>query len=439
MLGILVVLAVSFLALERQPAARTDVVSSSGTSIVIGEAGPRGRAGPVQDTARCENKADATTPLDGPAIVIGSSFPQSSTYSSYGNISKGWKAYLETQNDNGGVRGKKLEVVTKDDKYDPATTKANARELIDEDRAFALFNIVGEANNLSLRADLNRSCVPDLFAASGAASMGAPDRYPWVIGSVPTAGVESSVFARHLTRAKPQAKVGILRQNDEFGSSYAESFRKAAAGTGITVVGEQVYDMGQGGVDSQMSKLRAAGADTLLLAVNAATCPGALSAARSFAGWEPVTYLVSPCATKLLLGIAGPDAVGVLSATYLKDPNDPRWRDDAAMKRFKEDGAARGLSAEDLGDPAVAYGWTMGDLLVQTLQAAPTLSRQDVMRTAYKLESLVPGLVLPGITVNTDGPGDAFPIEQMAIGRWTGRYFEQQGEVLSFEGKSANL
>lgn len=437
-IGILLVLAISFLAIDH-PASDGAAGKPSGTSIVIGDVKVRPVSGPIEDTERCDDKNAAATPISGSEIVIGSSFPQSSTYSSYGTISKGWKAFLETQNANGGVAGKQIKIITKDDKYDPATTKANTRELIEDDKVFALFNFVGEANNLSLRADLNKSCVPDLFAAAGAVSMGAPDRYPWVIGSTPTAGVESSVFARYLTKAKPQAKVGILRQNDEFGSSYSESFKKATSGTGITVVGEQIYDMGQGGVKSQMAKLNAAGADTLLLAVNATTCPGALSAVKTFAGWDPVTYLVAPCATKLLLAIAGPDAVGVLSATYLKDPNDPRWNDDEAMKKYKEAGAARGLSPSDLGDPAVAYGWTMGDLLVRTLQASPSLSRQDVMRTAYKLKSVTPGLLLPGISVNTNGPNDAYPIEQMGIGKWTGQYFDQQGEILSFEGKSGNL
>lgn len=436
--GLVLVLAASFLVVGRSTSSGSPAADGpAGTSIVIGA--PRAPGEPVSPTRRCSNPADAKAPLEGKEIKIGSSFAQSGTYSAHADISKGWTAYFETQNTRGGVKGKQIKVVVKDDKYDPATTKANVQDLVEGDGVFALFNIVGEPNNLSLRADLNRSCVPDLFAASGAASMGNPARYPWLIGSMPTPGVEAASFAAHLRRVRPEAKVGILRQNDEFGAQYADSLRKATVGTGLTVVSEQMYDMGQGTVTSQMAKLHAAGADALLLAVNAATCPSAVKAMRSAPPWSPITYLVTPCATKLLLGIAGPAAEGVLSALWVKDPNDPRWADDEAMLAYKGDGSARGLTDEQLADPAVAYGWTMGELLVRTIEASPTLSREDVMATAFKLEDLAPGLLLPGITVNTDGDKDPYPIEQLAIGRWNGTHFEQQGGVETFEGRSRHL
>lgn len=431
--GVLVVTVATFVVTARKPAESVSLPPPV-TAVEIGAPADPNQAG--ADLERCVDRDGATEPPAGDTIVIGSSVPQSGIYSAYGNVARGWQAFFEEANTTGGVAGKQLGMAVRDDGNDPARTKANADELVQRDRVFALFAIPGDSNNLGLRADLGKACVPDLFAMGNATELGAPARYPWVIGSLPTDAIEAAVFAGYLGKAKPTAKIGVLRLNGELGLDYANSFRKAIGGTGLEVVSEQTVDIGQGGVQSQIGKLKAAGADTVLLAVSGPTCVSALNAIAATPAFRPSTYLVSPCATRQLMSLAGPAAEGVLSASAFKDPGDPTWADDAAMKAYKDIASARGVSDADLDDPLVAYGWTMGDLLVQTLEAAPTLSRRDVVRTAYQLKNLTPGLLLPGLSVTTNGTFDPYPIEGMAVGRWNGRAFVMQGDVLNYEGRT---
>lgn len=432
--GVLTVIVAAFVGTGRRTTAEPVASGPPATSVEIGA--PIDPAASGADLARCDDPGRTAEEPTGDKIVIGSSVPQSGIYSSYGNIAKGWEAFFEETNVNGGVDGKQLDLAVKDDGYDPAVTKANVDELIRRDEVFALFNIVGDANNLGVRADLGRSCVPGLFGAGNAAALGTPARFPWLIGSSPTYAIEAAVFAGNLGKTKPTAKVGILRLNDELGLNYANSLRKAVASTGLQIASEQTIDIGQGDAQSQVTKLKAAGVDTVFLAVSGPTCVSALHTLASTPSFTPTTFVAAPCTTRRLMGLAGPDAQGVLSATFVKDPGDPRWANDEAMKKYKDVASARGVSDDDIDDPAVAYGWTMGDLLVQTLEAAPSLSRRDVMRAAYSLKNVTPGLLLPGLSVNTNSIYDPYPIEGMAISRWNGRAFIMQGDVLNYEGRT---
>jgi branched-chain amino acid transport system substrate-binding protein len=391
----------------------------------------------TMSTDKCDNPGDATKVLSGNEIKLGSSFPVSGVYAAYGNISKGWEALFKAQNANGGVNGKQITYVTKDDGYMPEQTKVNAQEFIDQDNAFALFNVVGTPNNLAIRGQLNQDCVPDLFAATGSQLMGNPAKYPWLIGSLPTYATEGAVFASYLKQNKPQAKVGIVRQNDEVGDGYEDAFRKGIEGSGVTITDVESFDPSNPDTSSQVTKINGSGADTILVGGAAVACPNTIKAAAAISGWNPLIYVSGTCSVKVLMSLAGPAANGVMSTYYLKQPLDPQWANDPAMKKYKETLQSQGMSQEDIDDAIVAYGWTIGDLMVQTLQKSPQLSRQSVMQTAYSLKGITPGLVLPGITANTNGAMDPYPIEQLQIGVWNGQFLDPKGGLIDYEGKTS--
>lgn len=370
-------------------------------------------------------------------ITFGSSFPQSGLYAAFAEISKGYEAYFKYLNAQGGVQGHQIEIVTKDDQYDSGRTKTNTQELTQQNGVFAMFNVVGTPNNLAIRDDLNDACIPDLYLATGSQLWGDQAHYPWLIGSIPSYATEAAVFADYLKANKPAAKVAILAQNDDFGDGYVVGFKKAIEGTGITVVDEEKYNTTDPDVKSQITTMSQSGADTALLAATALKCPQALNAVKE-TGWQPTTYISATCTSNTVVGLAKDANVGVLSSIYLKDPSDPEWANDPAMQEFQTLGKQYGLSAEDAQNGLVGYGWTMGALLADTLAKAPELTRQAVMQTAWSLSNETPGLLLPGISINTAGSKDPYVIEQMQIGQYNGSFWDLQGSVVSFEGKTSD-
>lgn len=412
---------------------QSDNVGGSGGGDAGGSKGTAASGSFTISTDDCDY--EPTVGITETEIKIGSSFPQAGLYAAFAEISKGWKAYFDYVNDQGGINGKKITVVTKNDDYETSKTKTNVQELIDNEKVFALFNLVGTPNNLNIRSDVNEACVPNLFAATGSQLLGNPDKYPWTIGSIPSYASEAATFAEYLKQNKSDAKVGILRQNDDFGEGYVDAFKKAIEGSNIKVVAEETYQPGESNVTSQITKLNAAGADALLLAVTTLTCPNAMTAVKGIQGWDPVTYVSATCASKVLIGAAGEAAVGVLTSVYLKDPLNPKWADDAGVKEYKEIGAKYGLTDKDFENGVVEYGWVAGQMLVETLKKATALDRKSVMERAYTLDMSSPQL-LPGVVVKTDGAADPYPIESLQIGKWQGQYFDLQGEVINYEGKT---
>jgi branched-chain amino acid transport system substrate-binding protein len=417
--------------------AATSCSTSGGDTAAAPGSGGTGRSGSTSGTAA--PKCAGSSPTQGVTdtdIKIGVSFPQTGLYAPLTAVAKGWTAFIESTNAKGGVKGHQITLVAKDDAYDFVKTKTNVAQLVHDDGVFAIFNVLGTDNNLTIRPDLDKACVPNLYAGSPSPAMGNPDAYPWLIGSMPTTVTESLAYADYLERNQPDAKVGILSENDAFGQDYVNAFKKAVAGTPLQVVGEETYDARQTDVHRQVTKLHNAGADAVLLAVTNLTCPTAMAAVAGIPDWGPTTFVSNTCDTKVLMARAGDAATGVLSATSLMDPGDPSLAANPAMATFKREGAKYSLTADDLTDPQVAYGWTMGDLLVQTLDRAPTLDRSAVMQTAYHLDGVSPGLVVPGVKLHTSGAADPYPMEQLAMARWDVTYFQRQGDLVDLDGKT---
>jgi branched-chain amino acid transport system substrate-binding protein len=354
-------------------------------------------------------------------IRIGHIAPYSGPASAYGAIGKALGAYFDKVNAEGGINGRKVRFLTQDDSYNPAKTVEMARKLVEEDEVLLLFNPLGTPPNSAIHKYMNQKKVPQLFVSTGASKWGDPWNFPWTMGWNPSFLSEGKIYAAHLLETKPGAKIGILRQNDDYGKDYVNGLK---AGLGdkakSMIVSELTYEVTDPTINSQITSLKASGADVF---INITTPKFSAQAIRKAAdiGWKPVHYLnATSNAAGAVMGAAGAEAgIGVISSFYLKDPTDPQWQKTPEyaewltwMKKYHPQG--------DLKDNFNVYAYTVAQGLVQVLrQAGNDLTRVNVMRQAASLDLSLP-MLLPGVRVKT-GPNDYFPIEQLQLARWDGK------------------
>jgi branched-chain amino acid transport system substrate-binding protein len=385
---------------------------------------------------------DPTQGVTEDTIKIGSSFPQSGTYAAFAEISTGYQAYFDYVNEElGGIDGRQIELITLDDAYEPGRTATNAQRLVQDDGVFALFNVIGTSNNTAIWDDLEDECVPNLFAGTGSPLWGDPD-HAWTVGSFPSYSLEAVMYANYLKENQPDATVALLTQNDDFGESYVDTFLAEIEGTDIEVVGEETYDFTNPDTTSQVTSLASSDADAVVLGTTALACPNALNAINS-TSWEPMIFISGTCTSPTLVGLAEPGAAeGIISVTAFKDPRDPQWEGDEAMQEFLEKGRQYGGPDLDIDNTIVAYGWTMGALLVDTLSNAAELTRPAVMEQALNIDDLTTGLVLPESVLNTSiADGDKFPLEVLQLMQYSEDlgYYEFLGEPQDFEGETGEV
>src|SRR5215211_2116422 len=372
-----------------------------------GGGGTAGEGAGAIDASDCPD--NGTAGIEGDTIKLVSSFPQSGLTAAFAEISKGYKAYFQMVNEEQGgveVDGKKyqIEIEDQDDEYNPARTASNIDELVgaDGDKAFAVFNVVGTANNIASRDVLGDLCVPNVFAATGSPAWGNND-FPWLIGStLASYSLEGQVFADFLKEEKPDATVAMLIQDDDFGQAYQQGFEDAIEGTDITIAKVESYPTGANEVSAQMTSLASTDADAFFDGATLLACPNALERANA-EGWKPITWVSGTCISKTLMGIAGQNADGVYSMTNVMDPQNPAYADEEAMAEYREK-VGQYQSDADVENGIVAYGWTQGALLVETLREVEgELTRQSFMQRLRTLDGEEGGLLLPGINVTTNG------------------------------------
>jgi branched-chain amino acid transport system substrate-binding protein len=396
----------------------------------------------IIDTSACPSGSE-TTGVTGNTITIGTSVAQSGTYAPFSAILDGESAYLDYTNANGGVTiaGKKykIKLVAKDDAYVASRTVTNVQSLLTDNHVFALLNVVGTKNNLAIRDLVNRECVPDLFAASGATQWG-NHKFPWLIGSelVPYP-LEVKRFVDYLKVTKPNATIALLKADDDFGQSYADTLTQLVKGTQLKIVKTEQYDSTGAEVATQVNNLAATKADVFFLGATLLACPAALTAA-SAAGWHPITYMSGTCVSKVLFSIAGPPANGVFSVTPLLDPADPKNANEPAMKLYKAQ-VAKFKPKADLLDGIVGYGWTTGALLVKTLESAKAADRFSVMEAARTLKNVTGvGLQIPAAKWNTSA-NDWFIGETFQFIKYdqAAGHTDPIGPLTDDDGKTAEL
>ncbi len=362
-------------------------------------------------------------------IKLGHINPYSGPASSYGAIGKSIGAYFDKINAEGGVNGRKINFITLDDGYNPAKTVEQTRKLVEQEEVLLLFQTLGTPPNSAIHKYMNDKKVPMLFVATGATKWGDPKNFPWTMGYQPNYQSESKVFAAHILETKPNAKIAILMQNDDYGKDYLKGFEDGLGDKAKTmIVSKLTYEVTDPTVDSQMVSLKASGADTFF---NITTPKFAAQAIKKAAelGWKPAHYLnsVSSSVASVLVP-AGVDAsIGIVTAGYIKDPTDPQFQkgkewDDwvAYMKKYHPTGS--------MSDNFNVYGYTVAQLMVQVLkQAGDDLTRANIMKQAANLDLTLP-MLLPGVNVKT-GPDDFYPIEREQMMRFDGTTWQLFGKV----------
>ena len=363
-------------------------------------------------------------------IRIGNTNPYSGPASAYGTIGKSIAAYFRMVNEQGGINGRKVNFISYDDGYSPPKTVEMVRKLVEQDQVLFVFQTLGTPSNTAIHKYLNMKKVPQIQVAPGATKWNVPKNHPWSMGWQPNYQSEARAYAQHILKTKPDAKIGVLYQNDDYGKDYLKGFHDGLGAKKSMIVKEVSYEVADPTVDSQIVQLQQSGADVFF---NITTPKFAAQAIRKAydIGWKPVHYLnnVSNSVGSVLTPAGLDKAVGIISSAYLKDATDSKWANDKAiaewrqfMNKYYPDG--------NQADVFNVYGYTVAMTIAQVLkQCGDNLTRENVMRQAANLKGYRAETLLPGITISTSGD-DFAPIEQVQLERFNGKQWELFGEVM---------
>jgi branched-chain amino acid transport system substrate-binding protein len=398
--------------------------------------------GAVQFAAPVVSGAAAAQRKYGPGatdsqIKIGNIMPYSGPASAYATIGKTETAFFQMINDEGGINGRKIEFISYDDAYSPPKTFEQARKLVEDDSVLLIFNSLGTPTNSAIRSYMNQKKVPQLFVATGATKWNDPKHFPWTMGWQPSYQTESRIYAKYILKEISNAKIAIMYQNDDYGKDYVKGLKDGLGTRASTmVVGEQSYETSEPTIDSQIVTLQATGANIFF---NVATPKFAAQAIRkvSEVGWKPLHILnnVSASIGSVMKPAGFEHGQGIVSAAYLKDATDPQWKGSADMKAWNAF-MDRYMPGGDRSDSSHIYGYSVARTMVQVLrQCGEDLTRENIMRQAADLKNFEPGLLVPGIAINTS-PADFAPIEQLQLMKFAGQTWQLFGGVLSGQAET---
>lgn len=381
-----------------------------------------------------------TQGVEGDTIKIGTIRPESGNYAIYDNVTKGMAAYFEAANKSGGLEagdGKKykIELIKKNDEYDPAKTPALAKQLVEQDKIFAMVGNIGTETNLAIRDYMNDGCIPNVSLATGSPNWGDANDYPWYISGLPSYATEAHAWVEYLKAEAPQAKIALLYQDDDFGQAYKNTIEAEIKGTDIKVVSSESFNPLAGtSPEAKVVSLSQAGADTFVVGIGGTPCPQSLLAKP--ATWKPMTFISVTCASKLALSIASPNDQGVYMAQPTLDPADPADATNPKVIEFKKQAAVGGLDEAAIEGGIAAPGWGFAALFAEGLKNAKTVDRAALMNALYSLKDGNFGLLRDEITVNTDGAKDPWVIEGFRIAQREGDGWVEKSPVTNYEGKS---
>jgi branched-chain amino acid transport system substrate-binding protein len=363
-------------------------------------------------------------------IKIGNIMPYSGPASAYGVIGKTEAAYFNKLNDEGGVNGRKINFISYDDGYSPPKTVEQARKLVESDEVLLIFNSLGTPTNTAIQKYMNAKKVPQLFVATGATKWNDPKSFPWTMGWQPSYQAEGHIYAQYLLKVRPEASIGILYQNDDYGKDYVKGLKDGLNGK-MKIVAEVPYETSDPTIDSQMVSLKNSGADVFFDVTTPKFAAQAIKKAAEM-NWKPLHLLnnVSNSVGGVLRPAGLDNATGLLTTLYGKSPSDPSWKDDAAFKEWTAFMDKYYPDGDKTNDNTV-YGYLVAQTLVQVLkQCGDDLSRENVMKQAANLKDLALGMLLPGVVINTS-PTDFAPIEQQQLARFNGVRWERFGPVMN--------
>jgi branched-chain amino acid transport system substrate-binding protein len=368
-------------------------------------------------------------------IKIGQTVPFSGPASAYAGIGKTQAAYLRMINDQGGINGRKLNLIQYDDAYSPPKAVEQVRKLVEGDEVLFTFQIIGTPSNAAVQKYLNARKVPQLLASTGASRFSDPQNAPWTIAFNPNYQSEGRIYAQYILKNHPDAKIGIFYQNDDLGRDYIAGLKTGLGDKAVTmIVGEASYELSDPTIDSQIVKLKSLGADLLY---DASTPRFAAQAIRKVAdlNWKPVHILdINASPVSATLKPAGLEiSKDIISTNYGKDPGDPQWKDDPGLKAYF-DFMDKYYPEGDKLNTVNTYGYATAELLVKILrQCGDDLTRENIMRQATSLKNVTGSLSLPGMTINTS-PTDYRINKQMQMMKFNGERWELFGPIIADTG-----
>jgi len=384
----------------------------------------------VSTTASAQKKYD--TGASDTEIKIGNIMPYSGPASAYGVIGKTEEAFFRKVNAEGGVNGRKINFVTYDDAYSPPKTVEQARKLVESDEVLLIFNSLGTPPNSAIQKYMNQKKVPQLFVATGATKWNDPQNFPWTMGWQPNYQSETIIYAKYILKNKPDAKIAVLYQNDDYGKDYLKGFKDGlGAKAASMIVIEDSYEVSEPTIDSHIVRLKATGADVFM---NITTPKFAAQAIKKNAelGWKPLHFLnnVSGSIGSVIKPAGFENAQGIISSQYFKDPTDAQWKNDPAMIAWNEF-LDKYYPEANRADASVMYGYIVSQGLVHVLKACgDNMTRENIMKQAASIKDFEPAGLLPGVKVNTSAT-DFAPLSQLQLIRFKGEHWERFGEVLS--------
>ena len=364
-------------------------------------------------------------------IRIGNIVPYSGPASAYGVIGKTEGAYFDKINAEGGIKGRKIKFISYDDAYSPPKAVEQARKLVESDQVLLVFSPLGTASNSAIQKYMNTKKVPQLFVASGASKWNDPKDFPWTMGWQPSYQSEAHIYAKYILKEKPDGKIGVLYQNDDFGKDYLKGLKDGLGPQASMIVAEESYETSEPSIDDHVVRLKAAGADVF---VSITTPKFAAQAIKKLGevDWHPLHILTSVSASVgAVMQPAGfENSQGILSSAYLKDGADPQWDDDDGMKKFVAFLAKYYPDGNKL-DGSLVYGYAIAQTMVKVLEmCGDDLTRANVMRQAANMKDFKPDTLLPGIAINTS-PTNFAPISQLQMMRFKGEKWYLFGDIIS--------
>ena len=369
------------------------------------------------------------TGADDKTIKIGTTAPLSGPVSAFAQIAKSAEAYFRKVNDEGGINGRRIQMMIADDAYSPPKTVEQTRRLVESDEVLLIFGGVGTPTNSAVHKYLNDRKVPQLFLGSGAAKWDDPKNFPWTVGWQPTYRDEAIAYAKYIKASHPNAKVGVLYQNDDLGKDYLKALEEGLGST-EAIVARAAYETTAPTVDTQILLLKSSGADVVLVA---ATPKFAAQAIRKIGeiGWKPTTIISNVSASiSGVLEPAGKDnSTGVISSQYLKDSTDPALKDDAGYREWVAF-MDKYLPDANKSDWLNVYGYTIAQTLVAVLKAAGNdLTRANVMKQATSIRDLHLPMLINGTAVG-NSPERYTPMTSLQLIRYDGTRWVPFGDLI---------
>lgn len=368
-------------------------------------------------------------------VKVGAIFPFSGPASALGAVGKSLIAYVNLINDNGGVNGRKINLIAMDDSYSPPKAVEHTRKLVESDEVAFMFSTLGTPSNLAIAKYLSAKKIPQAFIVTGATRFTDYNEYPMITTGLPSYDTESRAYARYLTKEMPDAKIAILYQHDDLGKDFVEGFKAELGEAFDKKVITSSYEVSQPTIDSQIVSLKSSGASVLLFAGTPKFAAQAIRKTHE-TGWKPlfITNLISSSIASVLTPAGLEISKGVVTATYRKDPDDPKWANDAGVKLYRSF-MEKYMPGADLAESNYFTGLHQGIVLEALLkQCGNDLSRENILKQSRNIKGLALPMSLPGIVVNT-GPANNKMYTQLHLQRWNGKAWDLFGGLVGDDAK----